>query len=109
MSALPFDVVVAVLAIPVSTAALLALLPNYRLTARLNVLAAERAVLDKRAAEIGARLSRQRPFRLARHVRPGNRLAHRRPAAKTNQRPLGNLGPALTTLHGRQSMSQSRA
>jgi hydrogenase-4 component F len=40
MSALPMDIVVAVLVIPVSTAALLALLPNYRLTAALNVLAA---------------------------------------------------------------------
>jgi hydrogenase-4 component F len=40
MSGLPIDVVVAILVIPIGTAALLALLPNYRLTARLNVLAA---------------------------------------------------------------------
>ena len=40
MSVLPIDVVVAVLVIPLGTAALLALLPKYRLTARLNVLAA---------------------------------------------------------------------
>ena len=39
MSSLPFDAVEAVLLIPISAAALLAFLPNYRLTARLNVLA----------------------------------------------------------------------
>jgi hydrogenase-4 component F len=40
MSALPFDAVLAVLAIPLASAALLALLPGYRITARLNVVAA---------------------------------------------------------------------
>jgi hydrogenase-4 component F len=40
MSGLPVDPAAAVLLIPISAAALLALLPNYRLTARLNVLAA---------------------------------------------------------------------
>jgi len=39
VSSLPFDAVEAVLLIPISAAALLAFLPNYRLTARLNVLA----------------------------------------------------------------------
>jgi hydrogenase-4 component F len=39
MSALSFDAVAAVLAIPLASAALLAILPGYRLTARLNVLA----------------------------------------------------------------------
>jgi hydrogenase-4 component F len=39
MIGLPIDPVVAVLVIPIGMAALLALLPNYRLTARLNVLA----------------------------------------------------------------------
>lgn len=39
MTALPIDPMVAVLLIPISTAALLAVLPAYRLTARLNVLA----------------------------------------------------------------------
>jgi len=40
MTALPFDAVVAVLAVPAVAAAVLALLPGYRITARLNVLAA---------------------------------------------------------------------
>jgi len=40
MSGLAFDSVAAVLAIPVAAAALLALLPGYRVTARLNVFAA---------------------------------------------------------------------
>lgn len=39
MTGLPIDAVAAVLLIPIGTAILLALLPNYRLTARLNVLA----------------------------------------------------------------------
>jgi len=39
MSGLAFDAVLAVLGIPLAAAALLALLPGYRLTARLNVLA----------------------------------------------------------------------
>jgi len=39
VTGLPIDPVVAVLVIPVAAAALLALLPNYRVTARLNVLA----------------------------------------------------------------------
>ncbi len=37
MTALPFDAVAAVLVIPLAAAALLAALPNYKLTARLNV------------------------------------------------------------------------
>jgi len=40
MNALPYDAVAAILLIPICTAALLALLPNYRLTALLNVFAA---------------------------------------------------------------------
>jgi hydrogenase-4 component F len=39
MTSLPIDTVAAVLLIPIGAAMLLALLPNYRLTARLNVLA----------------------------------------------------------------------
>jgi hydrogenase-4 component F len=39
MSALPFDAISAILLVPVGAAALLALLPGYRLGARLNVLA----------------------------------------------------------------------
>jgi len=39
MSALPFDAISAILLIPIGAAALLALLPGYRLCARLNVLA----------------------------------------------------------------------
>ncbi|GAB4365991.1 MAG: hydrogenase 4 subunit F [Kiloniellaceae bacterium] len=39
MNALPFDAVTAVLVIPIVAAAVLALLPNYRLTSYLNVLA----------------------------------------------------------------------
>jgi hydrogenase-4 component F len=39
MSSLPFDVVTAILLIPICSAALLALLPGYRLSALLNVLA----------------------------------------------------------------------
>jgi hydrogenase-4 component F len=39
MTALPFDAVSAILLIPISAAGLLALLPGYRLSARLNVLA----------------------------------------------------------------------
>src|SRR6478736_4190376 len=39
MSAHPFDAVAAVLLIPIGSAALLAALPGYRLTARLNVMA----------------------------------------------------------------------
>jgi len=39
MTALPFDAVSAILLIPICTAGLLALLPGYRLSARLNVLA----------------------------------------------------------------------
>ena len=39
MTALPFDAVAAILVIPVIAAGLLAALPNYRLTARLNVAA----------------------------------------------------------------------
>ena len=40
MNALPYDAVGAILLVPIGTAGLLALLPNYRLTARLNLLAA---------------------------------------------------------------------
>lgn len=40
MSPLPLDGVTLILAVPAATAALLALLPNYRLSARLNVLSA---------------------------------------------------------------------
>ncbi|MET0941688.1 MAG: hydrogenase 4 subunit F, partial [Mesorhizobium sp.] len=39
MTALPFDAVSAILLIPVAAAALLAALPSYRMTARLNVAA----------------------------------------------------------------------
>ena len=39
MTSLPFDVVTAILLIPICSAGLLALLPGYRLSARLNVLA----------------------------------------------------------------------
>jgi len=40
VNALPYDAVGAILLVPIGTAGLLALLPNYRLTARLNLLAA---------------------------------------------------------------------
>jgi hydrogenase-4 component F len=40
MIALPVDPIALVLLIPIGSAALLALLPNYAVTARLNVLAA---------------------------------------------------------------------
>jgi len=39
MSPLPFDVIAAILVIPIAAAGLLALLPNYAVTARLNVFA----------------------------------------------------------------------
>ncbi|MHB1101598.1 MAG: hydrogenase 4 subunit F [Devosia sp.] len=45
MNTLPFNAVTAILMIPVSAAALLALLPGYRLTARLNVVASALTML----------------------------------------------------------------
>ncbi len=57
MTALPFDIVTAVLAIPAIAAVVLALLPGYRISSRLNVLAA----FSTFAAGLGLFVSRPEP------------------------------------------------